>query len=248
MNDEAATRILAAVTRPHLPGSAGAGGMNPEAVLALCADWGVTPVGKPASAGAVARQALLRIISPRDMAGMVFAPGEAMGVAHGEAGRKVMLVVAMLVLLGALSSSILATIRVTFALARDGLAFRLLSHMSRSQAPVPAFVAVGAFSVILVLNRDFMALLRIYFFAGAILFGLSYASLIIFRVRERTFPAGVYRCPLGMFQAALLIIVHVALAADIAVKSPKDVIAVTGLCLVLGLLYFFWRGGRRALE
>ncbi len=189
--------------------------------------------------------ALMRIVPTSEMAGLASVPGEAMGRLFGPAGRSAMHVVAILVCLGALSSTVLATIRVTFALARDGLTFRFMSYMSKRQAPVPALVVVAAVAMVLVLNRNFYAVLRIYFFASAVLFGLSYASLIIFRLREDEFPSNVYRCPLGWLQAVILIVIQFALAITIAYTEPRDTLYTGALLVAIGALYLVWKPGHR---
>ena len=185
--------------------------------------------------------ALMRILSADEMAGLDFVAGQAMHRVFGPSGRLAMLGVAMLVCLGSLSSTVLATIRVTFALARDGLAFRFMARMSKSQAPVPALVVVAAFSVMLVLARDFEQVIQIYFFASAVLFGLSYASLIVFRVRDREFPAGAFRCPFGPLQATVLILIQIALAIAIAMNNPRDAAYTAILLAAFGLLYVVWK-------
>ena len=185
--------------------------------------------------------ALMRVVPVSEMAGMTFVPGEATRRVLGPSGRVAMLVVGMLVCLSALGAQVLATIRVTFALARDGLTFRFMAHMSKAQAPVPALVVVAGFAVLLVLTRTFTEVLRVYFFASAILYGLSYASLIVFRVRKASFPANVYRCPAGILQASILIAIQLALAAAIVVGSPKDALYTALLLGFFGLLYFVWR-------
>ncbi len=185
--------------------------------------------------------ALMRVVPPAEMAGLAFVPGEAMDRLFGAGGRAAMLAAAMLVCLGALSSTVLATIRVTFALARDGLTFRFMSRMSKSQAPVPALIVVACFSVLLALNRSFSEVLNIYFFASCILFGLSYASLIVFRLRTREFPPHVFRCPFGILQAVAVIGIQLALAVSIAFDSPVDALYTTALLAGFGLLYLVWK-------
>jgi len=189
--------------------------------------------------------ALMRVVPLRDMAGDSFVPGAAMAKIFGPTGRSVMLLIAMLACLGSMSSTLMATIRVTFALARDGLAINVLARMSRKQSPVPALVMVGVFAMVLVLNRRFQAVLSIYFFVSAILFGMSYASLIVFRFRESAFPSGVFRCPAGIAMAVLLILVQVAIAVGIAVadydRGGRDTMMTTGLLVVLAGMYLLRR-------
>lgn len=185
--------------------------------------------------------ALMRVMPPRDMAGLVSVPGEAMNRLYGPGGEAAMLIVGMVVFLGTLSSTILATIRVTFALARDGLAFGFMSRMSRAQAPVPALLVVAGFATILALRRGFMELLGIYFFASAILFGLSYGSLIVFRLRDKVFPSHAFRCPFGPALATILILIQLALAVNVAIWQGADALYTTVLLASIGLLYLIWK-------
>lgn len=189
---------------------------------------------------------LLRVVPVGEMEGLTSAPAEAMSRLFGPAGRAAMNAAAIVICLGSLSATTLATIRVTFALARDGLTFRFMAGMSAGQAPVPALLVVGAFAAALVLLRPFAGILNIYFFASAILFGLSYASLLVFRLRERTFPDSAFRCPFGVAMAAALVLIQLALAAHIAwadVQDPErhDILYALALLGVLGALYLVWK-------
>ena len=196
--------------------------------------------------------ALMRVVPLRDMAGDAFVPGAAMAKILGPTGRSVMLLIAMLACLGSMSSTLMATIRVTFALARDGLAIDVLARMSKKQSPVPALVMVGTFAMVLVLNRRFRAVLSIYFFVSAILFGMSYASLIVFRFRESAFPSGVFRCPVGVAMAVFLILVQIAIGTGIAIADfstgepdtmrGRDTMMTVALLAVLAALYVLRRG------
>jgi APA family basic amino acid/polyamine antiporter len=177
--------------------------------------------------------ALLHVVPAEQMGGLSSVPGEALARLFGENGRRVALIGGMAVCLGSLSSTTLATVRVTFALARDGLAFTFLSRMSGSQAPVAALVVCGGFAIFLALLRDFSQVLGIYYFSAAILFGLVYASLIVFRRRERAFPETVFRCPAGIMLAAFLILLQTALAVNLAYHQRGDI---AKTCVFLGFL------------
>ncbi len=185
--------------------------------------------------------ALMRILPPDEMVGLDSVPGEAMRRIFGKTGGQAMNLVAMLVCLGSLSSTTLATIRVTFALARDGLAFRSLAKMSDSQAPIPALIVVSGFSLILVLTHRFTDVLKVYFLASAVLFGLSYASLIVLRLREKEFPKDVFRCPAGMLLAAILIVIQLAFAANIFYEDQKRAAYTLGLLAAIALFYLVWK-------
>jgi len=186
--------------------------------------------------------ALLHVVPAAQMGGLDSVPGEAMARLVGAWGRTAMLVVAILVCLSTLSSTLLATIRVTFALARDGLAFRFLGRMSKGQTPVAALLVVGAVAGVLVLKRDFREVLSIYFLASAVLFGLTYASLIVFRLRETEVPRDVFRCPFGIVLALLLIALEVALALHIIVTDRDDAVGTLKVLAALGAAYFLWKG------
>jgi len=185
--------------------------------------------------------ALLRIVPAAEMASLAFVPGEALARLYGPSGRTMMLAVAIVVCLGALSATLLAPIRVTFALARDRLTFSFLSRMSAGQAPVPALMVVAAFAALLALTRTFSQVLQVYYFAAALLFGLTYASLIVLRRREPEPGPQVYRAPAGTVLATLLILVQLAIATHTASQRPLDMLYASGLLVFLGVLYFIWK-------
>lgn len=185
--------------------------------------------------------AMARVVPVHEMAGIASVPAMAMERIFGSAGYAAMSIVAMLVCLGAISSTIPATVRVTFALARDGLTFRSLAHMSSRQAPVPALLVVGGIAALFSLLRDFTQVMGIYFLAATVLYGLSYASLIVFRARESSFPPNVFRCPCGPALAVIGITVQLAIAVYIAVQSPLDALYTVALLAALAALYAFWR-------
>lgn len=190
--------------------------------------------------------AVMCVLSPSEMGAHTSAPGAAMNRLFGPGGQRALLIVAMLACLSAVSSTLLATIRVTFALARDGLAFRAMGRMSGAQAPVTALIVVGGFGAFLALNRDFRQMLNIYFFASSILFGLSYGSLIVFRWRDKRPNMRVFRCPFGVLIAGLLILFQLALAKSISDHDPESRRYTLYLLSNIALLYAVWK--RRARD
>lgn len=166
-----------------------------------------------------------------ELATRVLGPRAAGGVAAATA----------LVFLGGLSSTVLATVRVTWALGRDGLAFGFLGRMSASQSPRGALAFVGVVAIGFAAFRDFEAILGIYFLAGAILFGLVYTSLLVFRARDGAEGPGpgVFVCPAPYLWVGLLVLVQGAMAVRIVAENPVDAsITLALLAVVSGAGYW----------
>jgi APA family basic amino acid/polyamine antiporter len=189
--------------------------------------------------------AYIMVLTPEEMATSTLVPTDIMSRFFGEAGRRVMSFLNLVVFLGAISATILATVRVTFALARDGLTFSFMAKMSRSQAPVPALVVVGGIATVLTYSRSFEQILNIYYLASSALYGLAYASLIVFRIRDKRtntpFPENAFRAPFGPLLSCLLIAFQLYLAYGIVTHYPQDSVY-TALALgFFALLYVLWR-------
>lgn len=196
----------------------------------------------------VVNLAYLFVLSPAEMRGRAFVASDIFQILLGPAGERAMNAVSLLVFLGALSSTVLATVRVTFALARDGLAPARLAVVSERQAPVPALILVGLIAVVFTLFRGFRQILDIYFLASAVLFGLSYVSLLVFRARDRRAgrgaPLGMFRCPGAPALVFGLVAVQLAIGVDILRTNPRDALGAVALAVVLGLVYAGLRARR----
>src|SRR5580704_1239266 len=85
---------------------------------------------------------------------------------------------------GSLHASALANSRIPFAMARDGLFFRALVRLSpRSNVPVRAIVAQAAWASVLALSGSYDTLTDSVIFASWLFYGLTTASLFVFRKR-----------------------------------------------------------------
>jgi APA family basic amino acid/polyamine antiporter len=188
----------------------------------------------------------LYVLSPREMASSDFVAKDVMRRLIGPSAEKLMALLIMLVCLGSMASTTLATVRVTFALARDGLAPRLLAGMSAAQSPVAALIVVGLMAVAFVLSGGFQEVLAVYSFAAAILFSLNYASLLVFRRRGRCHSADIFRCPAGPALVVALILVQAGIAFAAARTYPAHAIASAGLLVGIALLYVIWKALTRS--
>lgn len=191
--------------------------------------------------------ALLCAMPPEVMAGKRSVPSlvfERAGV--GYLGN-LLLGISALVCLGAVSSTILANVRVMYAMARDGLAPRTFGRMSEGQSPIAALVLGGALACAFVVNRSFEQILRIYFMASTVLFGLAYLSLIVFRRRERggAQAADVFRLPAGPWIALGLVVLEAALALNIVVadfrNGTQDSLWTLAFLAAMAVFYVLWK-------
>jgi APA family basic amino acid/polyamine antiporter len=139
---------------------------------------------------------------------------------------------------GSLHSSALASSRIPFAMARDGLFFRGLAKLSpRSNVPARAVVAEAAWGSVLALSGSYDALTDSVVFVSWAFYGLSMASLFIFR---RTLPEAPrpYRA-LGYPVVPLMFLLATgALLVNTFVAEPRQ--ALQGVAVLLAGLPFYW--------
>lgn len=111
-------------------------------------------------------------------------PVATLALARSIPGASVRIIAAILVIsaLGAMNGSILASARVPYAMARDGLFFPSLAKLSgKNSIPVVATVAQGGIAVLLAMSGSFDQLTDSVVFASWLFYGLTAAA--IFKVR-----------------------------------------------------------------
>ena len=143
---------------------------------------------------------------------------------------------------GFLDLAILAPTRVYYAMAADGLFFPALARLHPSyRTPVVAIVVQTAWSCILTLSGSYGQLLNYVVFADWIFFGLTVATLLVFRrthpLSER--PDGSFRAP--GYPVVQIAFVLVALAVVLSVVRADPSSAWRGAVLLgLGVPVFYW--------
>ena len=148
--------------------------------------------------------------------------------------------------LGSMNSSVLSGARVPYAMARDGLFFRVARGVhEKYRTPGRALIFQCVLASLMALSGTFEELTSLFIFAGWIFYGLAVVAM--FRLR-RTAPdlPRPYRCwgypwvP-GLFVAG-------ALALTVSLWLARPVRSSIGLALILsGLVFYrFWRsrGGK----
>jgi APA family basic amino acid/polyamine antiporter len=144
---------------------------------------------------------------------------------------------------GALHASVLANSRIPFAMARDGLFFHGLAKLSpRSNVPVRAILAQAAWASVLASSGSYDALTDSVIFASWMFYGLTTASLFVFR---RTMPGAVrpYRAFGYPLVPAIFLLVTGALLINTFIAAPRE--ALLGVTILAAGLPFYAYWSRR---
>jgi basic amino acid/polyamine antiporter, APA family len=147
---------------------------------------------------------------------------------------------------GSLHASALANSRVPFAMARDGLFFRALAKLSpRTNVPARAIVAQAAWGSVLALSGSYDNLTDSVIFASWLFYGLSTASLFVFR---RTMPDAPrpYRALGYPLVPMIFVLVTTALLINTFVAAPRE--AVRGMVMLIAGLPLYWYWSRRSAK
>ena len=169
---------------------------------------------------------------------------DVMRTVFGDRGARFIAAGVALSTVGFLSQSMLTAPRVYYAMARDGLFFSRIGDLGeRSRVPVAAIVLQGiTASVIAVLGR-FEQVLNYVVSIDVLFFGLTGATLLIFRKREPGDKPAI-RVPFHPISTMLFVAACWAIALTTVISAPRDAGGGVAI-LLLGIpVYLIWR--RRA--
>jgi APA family basic amino acid/polyamine antiporter len=141
---------------------------------------------------------------------------------------------------GAMSAAILATARMTYAMARDGYFFSALAYVHpKYHTPVASLVAQAIWASVLALSGTFGQLLTYAIFAMICGYVASVAAVFVLRRKlpDRERP---YRCIGYPIVPALYIVIGTAWIINTVVSIPRESLLSLGIAL-LGLPgYLYW--------
>lgn len=145
---------------------------------------------------------------------------------------------------GSLHASALANSRIPYAMARDGLFFRSLMRLSpHSNVPVRAILAQAAWASVLAVSGSYDTLTDSVIFASWLFYGLTTASLFVFRVRMPDAPRP-YRALGYPVVPLIFLLATVALLINTFIAAPHQ--ALLGVAVMCAGLPFYWYWSRRA--
>ena len=144
--------------------------------------------------------------------------------------------------LGSMNSSILSGARVPYAMARDGIFFRIAGGIHpKFRTPGRALIFQGVLASIMALTGTFEELTNLFIFAGWIFYGLAVVALFRLRRTEPDLPRP-YRCWGYPWVPGLFVAGALALTVNLWLDRPGR--SSIGLLVILAGLPFYRRWTR----
>jgi APA family basic amino acid/polyamine antiporter len=217
---------------------------DPQRTLPRAFLYGIAVVG---SLYLFANVAYFYVLTPEQVASVPAASSVATEVAGrfmGAAAVTMMAAALMMSSFGSLHTSVLASARFPYAMARDGLLFRGLATVSsRTRVPVLALVAQGIWAGILALSGSYDQLSDYAIFALWTFYGLAAAAVFVFRRRQpdadRPYRTWGYPIVPGVF-----VLVTIWLLVNTVITAPAQ--SLIGIGLMLLGLPVYWYAERHA--
>ena len=190
----------------------------------------------------------VRTLGPQALAATHVPATAVMRVAMGDAGARLIALGITISTLGFLSQSVLTAPRVYFAMARDGLFFQSVAKVTRhTHVPAVAIILQSAWTIVVALSGRYEQILNYVVSMDFLFFGLTGASLFVFRRREGDGGDG-YRVPGHPLTTGVFVLVCWVVVINTVYKYPKN--SLLGMAiLLLGLpVYAFWAARQKSGE
>jgi APA family basic amino acid/polyamine antiporter len=160
-------------------------------------------------------------------------------------GAAAWITVAMVIsALGSMNSSVLSGARVPYAMARDGIFFKIAGGIHpKYRTPARALIFECALASVMALSGTFEELTNLFIFAGWIFYGLAVVSLFRMRRTEPDLPRP-YRCWGYPWVPGIFVAGALALTFNIWLQRPGR--SSIGLLLILAGLPFYKRWASHA--
>lgn len=159
-------------------------------------------------------------------------------------GAALWITVAMVIsALGSMNSSVLSGARVGYAMARDGIFFKIVDGIHpKFRTPGRALIFQGVLASVMALSGTFEELTNLFIFAGWIFYGFAVVALFRMRRTEPNLPRP-YRCWGYPWVPGLFVAGALALTVNIWLQRPGR--SSIGLLLILAGLPFYRRWATR---
>jgi len=186
----------------------------------------------------------VRVLGVVDLARTNVPASEVMRHAFGERGAQVIAAGIAISTLGFLSQSILTAPRVYYAMARDGVFFKAVGHLDpRTRVPTVAIVLQGLCAAVIALTGKYDQILNYVVAIDVLFFGLTGASLLIFRARlqKETSDGERLRVPWHPVTTSVFVLACWAISISTVAQFPRNAGVGVGILAAGALIYPLWR-------
>ena len=148
-------------------------------------------------------------------------------------------VAAFISMLGVLNATVMAQPRLEYAIARDGLFFKVFGHLHpRYLTPDYSIFIQSGLAIILFVLGDVENMLGYFTLSYALQNMVVYGAIFFLRSREDYRPA--YRAPLGLLMAALSVLIQLGVAVGTFLAYPAGGILSSLFLIVSGLPIYLY--------
>jgi APA family basic amino acid/polyamine antiporter len=184
----------------------------------------------------------VRVLGPAGLAATRTPASSVMRVALGERGALWIAFGIAISTLGFLSQGILTAPRVYYAMARDGLFFKNVGWLSPSSGvPVVAIVLQGLTATVIAVSGGYEHILSYVVSIDFISFGLTAASLFVFRHRSGpSSSTGIYLTPGHPYTTALFVLSCAGIVMSTVASAPANSLVGYGILLAGIPVYLYW--------
>jgi len=184
----------------------------------------------------------VRVLGVADLARTNVPASEVMRYAFGQRGAQVIAAGIAISTLGFLSQSILTAPRVYYAMARDGVFFKGVGYLNpKTRVPTVAIVLQGICAAVIAFTGKYDQILNYVVAIDVLFFGLTGASLLIFRAR---FPKELeehLRVPWHPATTSVFVLACWAISISTVIQFPRNAGIGVGILAVGALVYPLWR-------
>jgi APA family basic amino acid/polyamine antiporter len=193
----------------------------------------------------------LRALGVNGLANTATPASEVMRQAWGDRGAKIIACGIAISTAGFLSQSILTAPRVYYAMARDGVFFKAVGRLHpRTRVPVIAIVLQGVWAVVVAMTGRYEQILNYVVTIDVLFFGLTGASLLVFRARARRqgseqAEGDLIRVPWHPITTGVFVLACWGVAISTLVRFPQNAgigVAILGLGAIV---YRLWAAPRK---
>lgn len=159
----------------------------------------------------------------------------------GNTASVVLAVIAVIVIIGSLSSCIMYQPRMEYAMAKDKLFFKPFAHVNKKfETPDFSIIVQSAYAILLIYLTNLTTLLGYFTLVLLLVNIMMYACIFFCRRKPDYKPA--YKCPAWPVFAVFSIACTIWMAYGTFIWAPVNGLIAAGIVIVTGLpVYFYWK-------